>query len=703
MNAKVPIPRSVFPSNYTTSRRVSRACENCRDQKAKCSGHRPSCQRCLVSDARCFYGDRKREKTDRELKDLSAQVQTHKNLLRDLYPRLDSTSAQHIDQAFGGLLVRSPESFATPSDVGRTGIPQVTRDYTDEDFNRDEASQAMGFVGEHSEVTWLYRLKRDLDKGAFTPVGDMPDQPSVSSLNYFLDDLDIPVPDDIDVSVRPPQQIADRLVESYLQTIHPDFPIIGKETFLNQYQSFYSNPNVRPGKRWTAVLNLVFAIAAKHCHLLQNQCQGNYTDHLAYFARAWRLNIGSVGLLDHPNLQQVQVEGLAAFYLLSTGQVNRSWQILGIAIRSAVAMGLNLRSETDSVAHLSRETRYRVWWALFALDTVLYVMTGRPPSTGGIFCTTPLPVPYREEDFWNEGVTQLITNHEARSNLLASLLTSSKPTTHGSSVASSITLSSSTGTEQTPQSIKETPSPNISLYFLYVVDLAMLTREAIETLYAPGAGIRRSWLEMEMAISNFNTTADNWLSRLPAEFRFGEFDSTRPYIRHRISLAFRFYTTKLVISQPCLRRLAHQVSGTPSHSSECDVIATICVEAAQQMLDILPEEPDINWLYEMLPWWCFLHYIMQSTTVILVDLFTRTLPGTTEATGLTEKVQKAVRWLYAMSDRDPSAHRAWLALGATPAFPLPVESDSEPTYWVLLSKLNYAIMLHFTFDALPWF
>jgi hypothetical protein len=206
----------------------------------------------------------------------------------------------------------------------------------------------------------------------------------------------------------------------------------------------------------------------------------------------------------------------------------------------------------------------------------------------------------------------------------------------------------------------ETPLPNISLYFLYVVDLATLMREAIETLYSPGAGTRRSWLEMEVAISNFNTTADDWLSRLPAEFQFGELDDTRPFIRQRVSLAFHFYTTKLVISRPCLRRLAHQVFGTPSPSSVCDIMATTCVESAQQMLDILPEEPDVNWLFEVLPWWCVLHYVMQSATIIMVELFARTLPGTSEAIGLGEKVQKAVRWLHAMSDRDPSAHRAWL-------------------------------------------
>jgi hypothetical protein len=71
-----------------------------------------------------------------------------------------------------------------------------------------------------------------------------------------------------------------------------------------------------------AVLNLVFAIAAKHSALL-GQSQGNYDDHESYFAKAWQLSIGNPTLVHHPDLQQVQVEGLAGFYLLSTGQVNR--------------------------------------------------------------------------------------------------------------------------------------------------------------------------------------------------------------------------------------------------------------------------------------------------------------------------------------------------------------------------------------------
>lgn len=336
--------------------------------------------------------------------------------------------------------------------------------------------------------------------------------------------------------------------------------------------------------------------------------------------------------------------------------VHRSWRIIGIAIRSAVAMGLNLRSDTDSVAHLSKETRYRVWWALFMLDTVLSVMTGRPPSTRAVFCTTPLPIPYREEDFLDESVIKLITNQSIRKALMNSLLTSNDVTTVSSEgLGPSKQVKSEPG--QSP--IPDTPTPNTSLYFLYSVDLAFLMREAIESLYAPGT-TRRSWMEMELAIHNFNNNADNWLARLPAEFHFTELDSSRPFARQRASLCFRFYTTKLVITQPCLRRLAYQRPGGGSPGAVCDSMASICVQSARSMLDLLPDKPDAPWLYSVSPWWCVLHYVMQSTTVLLVELFTRAQPGTAEAALLVEKIEKAVSWLRAMSTKDDSPRRAWL-------------------------------------------
>lgn len=321
-----------------------------------------------------------------------------------------------------------------------------------------------------------------------------------------------------------------------------------------------------------------------------------------------------------------------------------------------MAMGLNLRSDTDSIAHLSKETRYRVWWALFLLDTVLSVMTGRPPCTSAVFFTTPLPVPYREEDFLDETVVRLITDQSIRNTLMESLLTSNDATTMSSE---GLPSGKQPKTEPGQQPMTDVPDPNTSLYFLYVVDLAFLMREAIESLYAPGTS-HRSWMEMETAIHNFNNNADNWLARLPAEFHFTDLDSPSQFARQRASLGFRFYTTKLVITQPCLRRLAYRRPGAGSPDLVSDAMATICVQSARQMIDLLPDTPDASWLYRIAPWWCVLHYMMQSTTVLLVEMFTRTQPRTREAAQLVEKIEKAGSWLQAMSTKDDSSRRAWL-------------------------------------------
>jgi hypothetical protein len=204
-----------------------------------------------------------------------------------------------------------------------TVYPLANTAHIEEDLNRDEKVRAVGFVGNHSELVWLYKLKCSLDHDRTTPGGETPERPSISSLSYFQDEADISGLGCVNLLSRPPQHIADRLVENYFHAVHPTFPIIGRAVFLGQYRSFYANPTVRPGKRWTAVLNLVFAIAAKHAVLVESQPEGEFECHSVFFARAWRLGIGHIALTDHPNLQQVQVEALAAFYLLSTGQVNR--------------------------------------------------------------------------------------------------------------------------------------------------------------------------------------------------------------------------------------------------------------------------------------------------------------------------------------------------------------------------------------------
>ncbi|KAF4212208.1 hypothetical protein CNMCM8980_010323 [Aspergillus fumigatiaffinis] len=651
VNSKVAIPRSANPSSWTSSGRVSRACENCREQKAKCSGHRPTCQRCQESGIRCSYGDRKREKMAKQLSELTNQVQVYEALLRDIYPKLEPQSAQYVEQIlneqnpdndqFSGQRTATPSPALKLSDAARVSSPAASTpvfplgalDYTSEDFNRDEKIQAMGFVGEHSEIAWIYRLKRLLEQISVGSKENDADRQSVASANFFLDDSDITVLDDIDLSQRPSQTVADQLVDEYFQVVHPSFPIIGKLVFLRQYRSFYSSPHGANG--------------------------GVTDDETLYFSRAWRLSMSDIALLDHPNLQQVQVEGLTSFYLLSVGQVNRSWRICGISLRSAVTMGLNLRSESNTIAHVSKETRYRVWWSLFMLDISLCVMTGRPPSSSDEFRTTPPPVPFKEEDFSDDRVVQLIADHEARGLFMEALgkTTATAETALTPETSDPHLFNANRECEQVASSAIESLTPNISLYFLHNVELGLILREAVDTLYAPGVA-RKPWREIELAVAALNSKADVWLSRLPPAFHFET--GARVFERQRLNLAFRFYSTKIIIAQPCLSRLTRQTPGSEPPGVACETMATMCVDFAAQMLDLLPTIPQASWVYRVSPWWCFLHYLMQSTTVLLTQLLLLSEAGTVRHSRVLEQVSKATRWLSEMSTNDPSSARAWL-------------------------------------------
>ncbi|KAL3467401.1 fungal-specific transcription factor domain-containing protein [Aspergillus heterothallicus] len=667
MNSKVAIPRSASSNTVPNRGRVSRACESCRDQKVKCSGQRPTCQRCQESGTQCSYGDRKREKMARRLSDLSARVQTFETLLQNIYPNLDSLSAQYVEQMLSDQSDNDPTSSRIPSEFPSPffntdpGSPIGSIDFTNEDFNRDEKIQATGFVGEHSEIAWIGRLKKILQHFHRDPMGKGVDGSVVSTANYFLDDLEVDVLDKVDLSYRPPSAIADKLVDIYFQVVHPYFPIVGKVTFLGQYKSYYSASSVRrPGKRWLAVLNMIFAIATKYAHDSTQGTEIKPDEHMVYFSRAWKLSMGDAALLDHPNLQQVQVEGLSAFYLMMVGQANRSWRLSGMSIQSAVTMGLNLRNESNIVLYNSRETRYRVWWSLYILHVLLCVMTGRFPSSTEDSCTTPLPVPFVEEEFSRTEVEQLIEDHEARAFFMENLVSrSSAQSTKGTLLSESARLQSpgpSKHSDQVASAAAKILAPNISLHFLYFVELGLIMRRTIDALYAPGAG-RKSWRSIEMVIAALNGRADSWLAKLPAELHFTQ--GAPACEKERLSLAFSFYSTKILITQPCLNRILRQATWGSQVETYCTTMASICGELATQMLELLPSAPDLSWVYQLSPWWSLVHYIMQAITVLSISLFIKQKANTIQHPRTVEIVSKAAGLLSYLAAKDPLAQRAW--------------------------------------------
>ena len=209
-------------------------------------------------------------------------------------------------------------------------------DMIHEDFNKSAATRATGFLGKNSEVVWMQRLSRlaasasssdDSDSGSVQreSMRNMKGRVTgVSDSTYHCDDLSIVIADQVDPFELPPKHVADALFQAYLDTVHPVFPIVRKSTIVSQYNTFSKSPAIDTGNKWRAILNLIYAIAAKYFHLIQAEARGDERDHLIYFTRARMLGFNGDSILAHPELQQVQIAGLMAFYLAAINQVNRS-------------------------------------------------------------------------------------------------------------------------------------------------------------------------------------------------------------------------------------------------------------------------------------------------------------------------------------------------------------------------------------------
>lgn len=195
----------------------------------------------------------------------------------------------------------------------------------------------MEYVGDHSVMKWLYRLKCHLDdtnrnSNVQDDSYDNFVRGELSSMDYYLDDVKLQFPGDVDISRRPSQAIADHLISAYFGVTHVYFPFIRKETFLSQYRSFYSDQTAKPGRRWLAIFNLILAVAAGQPCAMSKESLPEFPEnqkgnaHNTFFGRGWSLALAD-SLLEPSNLQQVQVEALASLYLLSAGHAKRlvSW------------------------------------------------------------------------------------------------------------------------------------------------------------------------------------------------------------------------------------------------------------------------------------------------------------------------------------------------------------------------------------------
>lgn len=328
-----------------------------------------------------------------------------------------------------------------------------------------------------------------------------------------------------------------------------------------------------------------------------------------------------------------------------------------MAVRSAITLGINMKSTSPTTPNISKEARYRVWWCLYTFEHLLGIMTGRATCILDGICTTPLPLPYTEEQLQEPEAAELLNDSHLRDDRINKVM--------ASAWVRHMPLNPTGGKEATHQSrerdnswVKGLPF-NFGLCHLYYCDLAVVVQEIVNKVYSTDC-VMVPWAHIENRIGELRSRIDLWLTSIPPILDFTQKTDDGPeQLRSKLALAFHFYSARITLGRPCLCRRDAQKKDPAEKSSFSHDMAVLTLNSAIQMLDLIPDEPSAVQLYEIAPWWCVLHYLMQAGTVLLLELSFGSVHMPEGEQQFIALSKKAVRWLYAMSEHSVASRRAW--------------------------------------------
>ncbi|EXK25527.1 hypothetical protein FOXG_11942 [Fusarium oxysporum f. sp. lycopersici 4287] len=383
-------------------RKVTLACEPCRERKARCDGVKPLCSTCRrrqLGIEQCIYqvGNARTACSDDYTKSLHDRIRQLEQACTAHGINPDTLQNVHVDRQVytqsqaeldavvmgisQGQILTPLSSSANESIESSTNARRVTAmgTATSEEGIAQCRDTSQAFYGSSSAASFLNEAC-----GTASPL--LARQASRHSQAATLQNPS--VFNGMEKFVLPPRALADHLKERYFKRAYYLYPIFDKDAFEHAYESLWL-PSGRTstvdeyrhlglGEDPTSIafhssLNAIFALG---CIFSDLSKAAKTTAYELFFSRS-KQNIG-LDLLDLNDLSVVQTLLLVALVLQGTPFPDRCWNAVGMACR--VAQGLGLHSIPPYDQHESRlwQIRRRTWHGCIVLDTLVSMTFGRP-------------------------------------------------------------------------------------------------------------------------------------------------------------------------------------------------------------------------------------------------------------------------------------------------------------------------------------
>ncbi|KAF5635755.1 transcription activator acu-15 [Fusarium sp. NRRL 52700] len=396
-------------------RKVTLACDPCRERKSRCDGIKPICSTCrrrALGIEQCIYrvGNARTECSDdytralhERIRYLEGQLQQASALNgpitnplpdgRRSWPEStpDTQGQVELDALVMGIshtqLLTPLSSTATESIENSNHARRVTAMGTttsEEDIEHHRDTRE-GFYGSSSAASFL----KETCGTAIPPSNrQMNPQASTSQPTHLFSD--------VDKFALPPRRLADHLVERYFERIYWIYPVFDKQAFEHGYNSLwlpsgqsacpeeYRNLGLGEDATTVAFFSSLNAIFALGCIFSNLSTAAKTKAYEVFFSRAKdKVNLE---LLDINDLSVVQTLVLVALVLQGTSFPDRCWNTTGLACRVAQGLGLHSLPPSNQQESRVQRIRRRTWHGCIVLDTPWQCKL--PHDDQGVTCHT---------------------------------------------------------------------------------------------------------------------------------------------------------------------------------------------------------------------------------------------------------------------------------------------------------------------------
>lgn len=156
-------------------------------------------------------------------------------------------------------------------------------------------------------------------------------------------------------------------VEAYFTFFHRSYPIVHEATFRAQFMEVIPRPQ---GKAWQVLLFVLSAVGA-----FTVSTEPSEVDLGLFEAAKARM---SIDVIETGNILLVQALTLISNYMQKRNKPNSGYNYMGLARRTAMAIGLHKEIQATDMSLFVREMRRRIWHCLYIFDVGAIITFSRP-------------------------------------------------------------------------------------------------------------------------------------------------------------------------------------------------------------------------------------------------------------------------------------------------------------------------------------